>query len=151
MIGFECIHTINNRRMGKGVVVMKLDMSKAYGRVEWSYLKGVMEKVDFCNRWIELIMRCVESVSVSVLLNGVPRQTFKSRRGLRQGNPLSLYLFLFSVEYLSDLLLKEEHSRHYSGFCINNHCPSITHLFFFKVIVRFFQSHLYGLKRLQDR
>lgn len=73
MIGFECIHTLNNGRTGKeGVVALKLDMSKAYDRAEWGYLRGIMKKMRFCTRWISLIMGCVETVSFSVLLNGFP-------------------------------------------------------------------------------
>lgn len=128
VIGFECIHAINSRSKGKnGLVAMKLDMSKAYDRVEWSFLRNMMSKMGFSNSWLDKVMRCVESVEFSVLLNGVPQRSFKPFRGTRQGNPLSPYLFLFCVEGLSELLNREESLNHLKGIHINHHCPSISH------------------------
>lgn len=99
IIGFECLHALNNKWSGKeGVVAMKTDMSKAYQRVELVYLKKVMERMGFGSIWIHLIMGSVESVNFYVLLNGFPRQYFRPKRGLRQGDPLSPYHFLLCAE-----------------------------------------------------
>lgn len=93
IVGFECIHAINNRRKGKvGQVAMKLDMSKAYDKVEWSFLRRIMDKMDFSSKWIEGIMNCIQSVEHAVLINGIPQEEFRLSRGLRQGDPLSPYI-----------------------------------------------------------
>lgn len=90
LIGFECIHVINSKRKGKdGYIIMKLDMSKAYDRVEWDYIRKVMEKLGFGNRWVTLVMKRVESVSYAVKINGFPTAEFLSERGIREGDPLS--------------------------------------------------------------
>lgn len=82
VVGFECIHTLNNRRSGKkGLAALKLDMNKTYDRVEWDYIRQMFAKFGFSKKWMELIMNCVETVSYQVLINGIPQEEFKPRRG----------------------------------------------------------------------
>lgn len=130
-IGFECIHAINSRRKGnKGYVAMKLDMSKAYDRVEWSFVRKAMDRMGFDSRWINKVMYCVELVEYSILINGLPQENFTPERGIRQGDPLSLYLFLICAEGFSSILNREEFLSKFCGLRSNNYCPSISHLFF---------------------
>lgn len=84
----------------------KLDISKAYDRVEWEFLRKIMKKLGFNDRWIHLAMQCVSIVSYSMLLNGEPHGLILPSRGIKQNDPLSPYLFLFCVEGLSALLRK---------------------------------------------
>lgn len=75
----------------------------------------MMKTMGFEGRWIHLIMTCVKSVSYSVLINGQPYGKILPSRGLRQGDPLSPYLFLLVVEGLSSLLVKVEVGGRISG------------------------------------
>ena len=71
LVAFEKMHSIDQRRKGKnGLMAIKLDMSKAYDRVEWDFLEVMMRKLGFGERWIGLMLMCVKTVSYSVLING---------------------------------------------------------------------------------
>ena len=85
LVAFETMHHINGRKGGKkGEMALKLDMSKAYDRVEWVCLEKIMAKLGFGEKWRSLIMKCVTSVSYSVKINGKPRGKIIPSRGLRQ-------------------------------------------------------------------
>lgn len=89
-----------------------------------------MKQLGFDSRWIKWIMECVKSLTYEVLINGAPYGKIHPTRGLRQGDPLSPYLFLICVEALSQLLNKEEADHHIHGMRVTRNCPSISHLLF---------------------
>jgi hypothetical protein len=73
----------------------KLDMNEANDRLEWELIEVVMRRMGFSNRWVNLIMTCVRIVSYDVVVNGQPVGKIVPTRGIRQGNPISPYLFSF--------------------------------------------------------
>ncbi|KAM6558713.1 hypothetical protein CsatA_027952 [Cannabis sativa] len=131
LVAFELVHNIQHRTKGKkSFSALKLDMSKAFDRVEWTYLRAVMDKMGFARSWTDLIFKCLSSSSLTFALNGDTTGHVKPTRGLRQGDPLSPYLFLICSEGLSMLLQHEENTGSLQGLRITRQAPSISHLFF---------------------
>lgn len=85
-------------------MILKLDMSKTYDRVEWSFLTNIMKKIGLCEAWINLSFNYVSKVSYSILTNGEPKGSIIPTRGIRQGDHLSSYLFLLCSEGLNKML-----------------------------------------------
>lgn len=105
-------------------------MSKAYDRVEWPFLTRMMEKMGFDSRCVNLIMQCVSTVSYKIKVNGELTEEITPMHGLRQGDPLSPYLFLICAEGFSELLNAVERGGSLEGVTICQDAPSITHLLF---------------------
>jgi hypothetical protein len=131
LIAFECVHAIqgNNGRRGD-YCAYKLVLSKAYDRVDWGFLKSVTEKLGFHRKFIQWIMTCVSTVWYGVRFNGTALQPFHPSRGLCQGDPLSLYLFLLVADCLSVLMKNYERQGLISGTRVSSRAPSISHLLF---------------------
>ena len=125
------MHSIELRRKGKqGLMAIKLDMSKAYNRVEWAYLDAMMRKLGFIERWIKLIMMCVTTVTYSVLINGEPRGRISPSRGLRQGDPISPYIFLLCSEGLFAMQKREEIVGRIKGVSVCHGASQVSHILF---------------------
>ena len=133
LVAFETLHFLKRKTQGKlGYMALKLDMSKVYDRVEWLFLEKIMRHLGLGERMVKLIMSCLNSVSYSILLNGQPVGNIKPSRGLRQGDPLSRYLFLMCAMGLQSLIHKAEVEGLIQGVSICRNGPRVSHLFFCK-------------------
>ncbi|XP_075668946.1 uncharacterized protein LOC142638766 [Castanea sativa] len=130
-------------------MALKLDMSKAYDRVEWAYLEAIMRRMGFTERLVALIMECITTVSYSVLINGESSQVIHPSRGLRLGNPLSPYLFLICSEGLHSLLQQAADSKQIRGVSICKRGLRLTHLFFAEDSLIFCRASLNECLRIQ--
>jgi hypothetical protein len=84
LIAYENIHYLKRKKGKSGACALKLDMAKAYDRVEWTYLRLIMLQMGFSGYWIDPIMRCVEYVKLSVIINGYLYEAFSPSRGIHQ-------------------------------------------------------------------
>jgi hypothetical protein len=131
ILAYEMSHFMKRRRSGKKCyMAVKLDMSKAYDRVEWSFLEGTMQRLGICNAFVENVMKCVKSVSYRFKVNGNITDTITPGRGLRQGDPISPYLFLLCAEGFSALIHDAEERGAINGIKLARSAPSVNHLLF---------------------
>lgn len=104
LIGFECMNWLRNSKSKEGYAALKLDMSKAYDRVEWRFIEAIMCKLGFSAKWIEFILRCVKTVTYTFRVNATLTDQVIPSRGLRQGDPLSPFLFVLCAQGFSSII-----------------------------------------------
>ncbi|KAH9779368.1 reverse transcriptase domain-containing protein [Citrus sinensis] len=130
----ECVHSRER------AAALKIDMAKAYDRIEWPFLSAIMLKMGFDHDFIKLIMLCVSTVSYKFSRDGMDIGPIIPSRGLRQGDPLSPYLFIICAEGLSSLIHHHEKAGMLHGVRIARCAPCLTHLFFADDCFIFFKA-----------
>ncbi|XP_073139125.1 uncharacterized protein [Henckelia pumila] len=148
LLAHELTHSLNLPARG-GNVILKLDMAKAYDRVQWSFLLDVLRRFGFSEQVVRMVRACISFCKFSVNVNGTPAGFFASSRGLRQGDPLSPLLFILGAEYLSRgldrLFLQHADLRYRSGCDL-----PISHLAYADDVIIFANGGSRGLQRLKD-
>eukprot|EP00253_Pinus_taeda_P035296 PITA_35296 len=123
----EAIHSIWTKHLK--CILLKIDLSKAFDRVSWLYIKMILIHIGFPLALINWIMACITSPTFSILINGSASHFFHSEKGLRQGCPLSPLLFLLVIEALSRLIISTKREGTIRGLKITDVC-FLTHLLF---------------------
>lgn len=143
LIAAETGHYLRKKQSGiSGWAGLKLDMAKAYDRMEWGFLRFMLLKFGFDTKWINMIMLCVESARYNFRVNEELIGPVMPSRGLRQGDPLSPYLFIICSEGLS-LLLQEAQGRGLIHGCrVARGAPAVTHLMFADDCLIFFKANV---------
>lgn len=100
------VHSLKLKRGKTGWMVRKINLEKAYDRLRWSFIKDTLEEVRIPNTIVRLIMKCVSSSSLQVMWNGGFTEEFCPSRGVRQGDPISPYLFVLTMERLGHVIKK---------------------------------------------
>lgn len=114
----------------KKMLLFKVDFEKAYDSVSWEYLDKIMEVMGCGEKWRRWIKDCLQSARSSVLLNGNPTTEFQLQRGLRQGDPLSSFLFILIMEGLRVCMEDATHNSIFKGVTIGEQNLHISHLFY---------------------
>ena len=118
------------KRKGRRAFLLKIDFEKAYDNVSWKFLMSILEQMGFPGRWCMWVAGILKSARSSVLVNGSPTFEFQCEKGLRQGDPLSPFLFLVVMEALSGLLNKAILEEEFEGLKVGREGPLLTHLFY---------------------
>lgn len=115
-------------------------MSKAYERVKWDFILRALSTYGFPGYWIQLINQCISTVTYKDLINGHTSNHFRPNCGIRQGDPLSPYLFLFYMDILSRMLQLGTDIGQFKGINIIRGSMSISILFFADDALLFFKA-----------
>ena len=137
----EVIHTIGKMRGKVGYMVLKNDLEKAYDKLEWSFIKSMLSRFNFPNNLIEIIMSCITTVTTSILFNGGSLEPFSPTRGIRKRDPLSPYIFVICMEYLSQLIQEKCEECLWKLVKASRNGPSFSHLFFANDLVLFAKAN----------
>ncbi|KAL9687736.1 hypothetical protein QQ045_032143 [Rhodiola kirilowii] len=129
--------------------MMKIDISKAYDMVDWNFLQSILKLYGFPIKFVSWIMACVTSAKFSVLVNGSLEGYFSSCRGLRQGDPISPYLFTLVMEVLSRII---GHFRQSNEFVFHPKCAGVvlSHLMFADDVIIFSKADRGSLMRIKE-
>lgn len=150
IIAADIFNYLQHTTRKNGYVGIKTDMAKAYDRVEWKFLESTLISMGFPIPLTQTIMKCVTTVQFSILLNGYPTRNFQPQRGLRQGDPLSPYLFILCADVLSGLISKAQQDHLIHGVRIAPRAPEITHLLFADDSLLFCRSNMQEVKAMNE-
>ncbi|XP_058216715.1 uncharacterized protein LOC131327580 [Rhododendron vialii] len=128
LIANEAIHSW--KHSVQGGLILKLDFEKAYDCVNWGFLLYMLKKAGFGDKWCGWIRECCSTVSMSVLINGSATQEFQTQKGLRQGDPLSPFLFNVVAEALNILLERAQEKNIIKSVKLGSNGVTISHLLF---------------------
>ncbi|KAA3465545.1 reverse transcriptase [Gossypium australe] len=123
---------------------------KAYDRVEWNFVKGIMIRMGFAFSWVEIIMKCLNSVTYSVIVNSCKGETFHPTKGLRQGDLLSPFMFLLCKEGLSSLMRLVMNKGLLRGVKASRSGPQDSHLLFADDCILFSEASDRGANVLKE-
>lgn len=136
----EMLHNFKTRKIKSGLMALKLYLQKAYDKMNWGFLKVVLMKFGFDETFVKWTMSCVSTFSFEVIVNERKSNQFRTSRGLRQGDPLSSYLFILGQEVLSRLLDREFDFKRISKVKASINGPAITHIMYTNNLILFSKS-----------
>lgn len=132
---------IKRRMQGtNGVTRLKIDVSKAYNRLEWDYVECMLEKFGFYELWIKRVMTCIRIVSYGFIQHGEVFGDVRPQRGIRQGDPIFPYLYILCAEGLSSIIRKNEEVGLIHGCKIARGAQAVSHLLFADDCYFFFKA-----------
>lgn len=132
-------------------VILKLDFEKAYDSVNWGFLFSMLSNFGFGEKWLGWIKECLFSSGISVPVNGSPTDEFSPQKWLRQGDPLSLFLFNLMAEGLNMLLTRAHQLGLFKGANVGSNRMSVLHLQFADDTIIFCEADLeeiFSIKRV---
>ncbi|KAG7567714.1 Ribonuclease H domain [Arabidopsis thaliana x Arabidopsis arenosa] len=150
----EVVHSMRRKKGRKGWMLLKLDLEKAYDRIRWDFLQETLEAAGLSEGWTSRIMAGVKDPSMSILWNGERTDSFIPARGLRQGDPLSPYLFVLCLERLCHLIEASVGRGDWKPIAISQRGPKLSHVCFADDLILFAEasvSQVRVIRRVLER
>lgn len=136
-IASEILHSMKSRKGKFGWFALKIGLEKAYDRMDWNFIRFCLSRKGFDRYSCDLILSCITSPSTSVLVNGKASTPFQTSRGIRQGDPISPYIFIICMEYLAVLISEYLDQGNWKPFYLKRNGTPISHLMFADDLILF--------------
>ena len=146
----EAVHSMRRKKGRKGWMLLKLDLEKAYDRLRWDFLEDTLRAAGLSEVWVGRIMECVAGPSMCILWNGEKTEPFKPSRGLRQGDPLSPYLFVLCMERLCHLIDEAVEEKRWKPINLSRGGPQLSHICFADDLILFAEASLTQIRVIRE-
>ena len=133
----EMLHTMRRKQSKKGSMEVKIDFEKAYHRLKWPFIWDSLLELRLPQQIVDVVMQCITSTKLQILWNGEPMEAFSHSRGIRQGDPLSPYLYVICMERLTHLIEREVRFGGWKPLRASRYWPPISNLAFADDLILF--------------
>ena len=138
----EAVHSMRKKKGRRGWMLLKLDLEKAYDRIRWDFLEDTLYVAKLPGIWIQWIMQCVTNPGMSLLSNGERIEAFTPQRVLRQGDPLSPYLFVLCMERLCHQIDLFVAKKEWKPISLSRGGPALSHVCFTDDLILFAEASI---------
>ncbi|KAL5547321.1 hypothetical protein UlMin_007008 [Ulmus minor] len=121
---------MKKKKSAQGWMTLKIDLEKAYDRLSWEFIEDVQTTFGFNARWVNWVTKCISTTIMKLMINGSYYWDIKPKRGLRQGDHISLYVFILCTKILSRLLVNKVDAGDIHGLKLMRGGPRLHHLLF---------------------
>jgi hypothetical protein len=150
IVAQEMTHSMVKMKGSKGLVAIKVDLSKAYDKLKWDFIWQILKEIQLPDSLINVIMHSITSVETNVKWNGARGSYFRPQRGIRQGDPISPYLFVMCIDKLSHLISQAVKEGTWKAPRAGRNGPIVSHLMFAYDLLLFGEATTEQLKCMTD-
>lgn len=126
----EIQHSMRIKKCKTPYMALKIDLEKANDKLEWNFIRNALLRINMPQKMIKWIMTCISTVSFSLCFNGKISKNWTPERGIKQGDPISPYLFIICMNFSILNFIEGHNNGQLDGFQINKHSPPIPILCF---------------------
>ena len=141
---------MRKKKGSKGYMAIKIDLEKAYDRLRWSFIRETLVEARLPQTMVDVILNCISLASFSILWHGERTEAFTPSRGVRQGDPLSPYLFVLCMERLNHLIEAVVGKGEWKPVTTSQGGPPIASLFFADYLILFGEASLSQARTIKD-
>lgn len=116
----ETMHSLNASKKREGWLILKIDFKKAFDSISWTFIDKILHLYNFLHQYIELLLSCPKNVQYTPIINGKKTASFSPYRGIGQGDPISPYIFILAMQYLTKLIIDKLENRSWTPFKFRN-------------------------------